>query len=179
MSFEDRARSFAAQHHPRDGRPWAAGSFNVLLLLATVLMTLLHGGDPCVRTAGAAEKGLPAAGRVLDFSWVPTVQGRAVEHIVAGKEAAVPVDILVEGEITEVSFRIPQRFRAYGIRLDRSASEVKGGKAHVTVLFNIPQGMPLGRHNLPIHILDRRTGTEIGSGTLPFIFLPSAAECHC
>lgn len=173
------AKSFAAQPHPRDRRPWAACSFNALLLLAAAFMTLLQGGEPYVRTAGAAEEGLATGGRVLVLSWVPTVQGRAVEHIVAGKEVAVPVEILVEGDIAEVTFRIPQRFRVYGIRLDRPASGVKGGRAHVTVLFNIPQGMPLGRHNLPIHVLDRRTGAEIGSGTLPFIFLPSATECHC
>lgn len=158
----------------------AAGILNVFLLTAVFLMLFLREGVPRLQVIEAAEKEyLPAEARITAFRWVPTVQGRAVERLVVGTKTVIPVEVEIEGKTSEIIFMIPSKFRAFGIRMDKEVNEVKAGKAGSTVMFNIPEGVPLGRHNLVIDILEQKSRTLIGRGTIPFIFLPSDIECLC
>lgn len=150
------------------------------LTLAAVLVMVFPETCLSINTAPAsANESLPAGGKVVAFRWFPTVSGWKTQRVVAGTEFDVPIEVEVQGDVSEISFAISAKFRDFGIGFEKETSEVLKGKAHSRVVFRIVEGMPLGRHDLGIRIFERRTGREIGSGSIPFIILPSDLECLC
>jgi hypothetical protein len=118
-------------------------------------------------------------GRVVAFRWFPAVAGQQTVRVFADTEVAIPIEAEVEGNISEVIFEIPSKFKTFGIAVEKPFSAVQGGKARSKVLFRIIGGMPLGRHDLVVHILERSSKAGIGIGSIPFIILPSDLECLC
>jgi hypothetical protein len=75
--------------------------------------------------------------------------------------------------------RISRKDRSIGINISPEEVAVHEGIAGSSVEFNIPRGIPLGRHNLAIRVIEIGTDRLIGTGILPFILLPSGLECMC
>ena len=148
-----------------------------IVLIVDVPLTL--SGNCRAPTVQAAETDVVTSNINIGFQWSPTKPGWTVEKVFSERPVTVPVEITAEGNVSRVKFTIPQEYKAFGISISNEVAEVKGGKADSTVIFDMPIGLPLGRHDLVIRIMDTETGEEIGSGTIPFILLPSEFECMC
>jgi hypothetical protein len=66
-----------------------------------------------------------------------------------------------------------------GIRIVPEQADMHEGTATSAVEFNVPRGMPLGRHDLSIMISDAATDREIGRGVIRYILIPSKVDCLC
>ena len=178
MFFDSVTEPPAKKPNPRERHLWTARVSPAIYLVLAVFISFLCEGSPC---GEASEKkgSISTGGEVWEFRWTPTSKGLSVERIVARKKVVVPIEISLTGNIAEVIFIIPSKFRAFGISMEPQVAEVKDGKAHAGVAFFILEGMPLGRHDLIIEVLDGLSRTRIGSVKLPFILLPSDLECLC
>lgn len=156
-------------------------SFDKNTYIAILLSAItLYVGYYGMHSAEAMQRELAAQKEdTIVFKWVPTVAGRTAERVTSESVIVIPFEFGINGSMPKVKFMISKEYEAYGVRIKKETSEVKGGKAGSEVVFNILRGMPLGRHNLVIRVTDPSTGAEIGSGTIPFILLPSAFECMC
>ncbi len=168
----------ARRPSPREKHHGTARVSPAIHLVLAAFLIFLCEGNPC---GEASEKkgSISPGGEVREIRWTPTSEGLSVERIVARKKVVVPIEVSLNGNIAEVIFIIPSKFKAFGISMEPQVAEVKNGKAQAGVAFYILEGMPLGRHNLIIEILDGLTRTRIGSATIPFILLPSDLECLC
>ncbi|GAB4412846.1 MAG: hypothetical protein OHK0032_08940 [Thermodesulfovibrionales bacterium] len=126
----------------------------------------------------ASETDISTHGNVA-FEWTSTPPGQRVAKVTTETEIAIPFKVRVKGDVSKIKFLIPKKFMNFGIRIKDEVVSTKNGISNSTVLFNVPRGMPLGRHDLVILIIDPMNNREIGSGTVPFILLPQGIECMC
>ena len=115
----------------------------------------------------------------VEFQWYPTIPGKTVQEVTTETEVAIPFKFRIKERVSLVIFTISKEYRAFGIRIVKRTAHVREGAAISKVDFNVPGGMPLGRHSLVIRVIDSDTGKEIGQGEIPFILLPSGIECLC
>ena len=115
----------------------------------------------------------------VEFQWYPTIPGKTVQEVTTETEVAIPFKFRIKERVSMVIFTISKEYRAFGIRIVKRAVHVKEGAAISKVDFNVPRGMPLGRHSLVIRVIDSDTGEKIGQGEISFILLPSGIECLC
>ncbi len=137
-------------------------SSKTVLLLAAFLSVPFAAGAACP----------PASGR---FEWSSS---GAPAKVVTGRKTEIGFEFQAPGEVREASFRISAGAERMGIRLVPVKAAVSNGRVSGKVLFLVPRGMPLGRHELTIEAFDQ-DGCPIGTGTMPFILLPSGSECLC
>jgi len=123
-----------------------------------------------------ADAGAPA---VIRFRWEASEPGRTVEKIVTGERRTVPFYVSTTGTVSRVKFSILPGSGLPGIRILTEEANVQEGTAMSAVEFNVPRGMPLGRHDLLIRMSDPATDHEIGKGVIPFILIPSGLDCLC
>lgn len=142
------------------------------LLLSIFILSALATCGPVFADADVA----PA---VIRFQWEASEPGRTVEKIVTGERRTVPFQISATGKVSRVKFSILSGSGLPGIRILTQQASVQEGTAVSAVEFNVPRGMPLGRHNLLIRISDPVTEQEIGRGVIPFILIPSGLDCLC
>lgn len=136
-----------------------------MVILASLLPALPAMSSP---VQGAEEKNTcgiiaPASGPLLVTEERPKV---------------IPFSFRVGGSVSEVRFLISDRDKVKGITLLEETAKVKDGVASSRLSFNILDGMPLGRHDLVVQVLDAVRGAKICSVTIPYIILPGAA-CMC
>ncbi len=151
-----------------------------LVVLVAILLAMPLGhlrGD--IADAVEADVSAPKVEPKVEFEWHHTMSGQTVEKITTETVVRIPFKFKIKGEITKVYFTIPPGYKAFGIRIESDVSEVREGGVGSVAVFNVHRGMPLGRHNLVIHIIDATNGKEIGKGIIPFILLPSGTECMC
>ena len=119
-----------------------------------------------------------APGSNLRLEWESAVPGRVVK-VVNGKTERIPFRIWIGENVSRIKFGISRKDRSLGITISPEDVAVHEGIAGSVAEFTIPRGMPLGRHDLAIRVMEIGTDRMIGTGTLPFILLPSGLECMC
>ena len=125
-----------------------------------------------------AAGGEPSSGSNLRMEWESEAPGHAVK-IINGKPERRSFRIRAGENVSRIKFGISRKDRSIGITISPEEVAVHEGIAGSIVEFNIPRGMPLGRHNLAIRVIEIGTDRLIGTGILPFILLPSSLECMC
>lgn len=118
------------------------------------------------------------SGSNLKLEWESEVPGRVVK-VVNGKPARISFRITTGENVSRIKFGISRKDRSIGITISPEEVAVHEGIAGSFAEFNIPRGMPLGRHNLAIRVIEVGTDRLLGTGILPFILLPSGLECMC
>lgn len=141
-----------------------------------ILLSVFSGMQGYPVDASETER---AAHDNVEFEWISTPPGQRAVKVTTETRIAVPFKVRVKGEVSRIKFLVPKKFMAFGIRVKDEVIAVKEGISGSAVLFNVPRGMPLGRHDLVIMIIDPVNNKEIGSGTIPFILLPQGIECMC
>ncbi len=125
--------------------------------------------------AAASE---PSSGSNLQLDWESGVPGHVVK-VVNGKPERISFRIRAGENVSRIKFGISRKDRSIGITISPEEVDVHEGTAGSIAEFNIPRGMPLGRHNLAIRVIEIGTDRLIGTAMLPFILLPSGLECMC
>ncbi len=142
-----------------------------------VLLLGFFFGVPHVAHADAAGKS--GSGSDLKLEWESEVPGQVVK-VVNGQPARISFRIRTgENVVSRIKFGISRQDRLIGINISPEEVAVHEGIAGSIVEFKIPRGIPLGRHNLAVRVLETGTDRLIGNGILPFILLPSGLECIC
>ena len=129
--------------------------------------------DPHEAAAGGSN-----SGSNLQMEWESEVPGQVVK-VVNGKPKRISFKIRAGENVSRIKFVISRKDRSIGITISPEVVAVHEGIAGSIVEFDIPRGMPLGRYNLAIGVLEIGTDRLIGTGILPFILLPSGVECMC
>lgn len=125
-----------------------------------------------------AAAGESYSGSNLRLEWESEVPGHVVK-VVNGKQERISFRIRAGENVSRIKFGISRKDRSSGINISPEEVAVHEGIAGSIAEFNIPRGMPLGRHNLAIRVIEIGTDRLIGTGILPFILLPSGLECMC
>jgi len=141
-----------------------------------ILLSVFSGMQGYRVDASETEMAAPDS---VEFEWISTPPGQRVIKVATETEIMVPFRVKTKGGVSRIKFSVPRKFIALGIRVRDSVVTVKSGIASSAVLFNVPRGMPLGRYDLVIMIIDPASNKEIGNGTIPFILLPRGVECMC
>lgn len=140
-----------------------------------VLFFGLFFGDSSVPQEAVADE---SEGGNLRLEWESGAAGRVVK-VVNGKPARIAFRISVEEKVSRIKFGLSRKNRSIGITISPEEVSLHEGIAGSTVEFDIPRGMPLGRHDLAIRVMEAGTERLLGTGILPFILLPAALECMC
>ncbi len=144
-------------------------------LFLLVLFLGLFFGVSLLQEAAAGES---STGSSLQIEWESVAPGHAVK-VVNGKPARISFRVITGENVSRVKFGISRKDRSIGITISPEEVDIHEGIAGSIVEFDIPRGMPLGRHNLEIRVIEPSSGRVIGTGILPFILLPSGLECMC
>lgn len=142
-----------------------------LVLLFGLIFSVLY--VPREAAAGASN-----SGGNLRIEWESEVPGRVLK-VVNGKPMRIHFRIRTGENVSRVRFGISRKDRSIGITISPEEVTVHEGVAGSSAEFNIPRGIPLGRHNLTIRVIEIGTDRLLGTGILPFILLPSGLECMC
>ncbi len=140
-----------------------------------LLFGLFFGVSSVLQEAAAGES---SPGSSLRLEWESEAPGRVVK-VVNGKPEQISFRIRTGENVSRIKFGISRKDRSIGITISPEEAAVHEGVAGSVVKFNIPRGMPLGRHNLAIRVIEIGTDRLLGTGILPFILLPSGLECLC
>lgn len=151
-------------------KAWIRRSFPVVLLFG-----LSFGVSYDPHGVVAAESN---SGRNLQMEWESEAPGQVVK-VVNGKPKRISFRIRAGENVSRIKIEISRKDSSIGITISPEVVAVHEGIAGSIVEFNIPRGMPLGRHNLRVRAMEIGTDRLIGTGTLPFILLPSSLECMC
>lgn len=125
-----------------------------------------------------AAAGESFSGSNLKLEWESEVPGHVVK-VVNGKPKRILFRIRAGENVSRIKLGISRKDRSTGITISPEEVAVHEGIAASIAEFNIPRGMPLGRHNLAIRVMETGTDRLIGTATLPFILLPAGLECMC
>ena len=125
-----------------------------------------------------AAAGESYSGSNLRIEWETEVQGHVVE-VENGKPERISFRIRAGENVSQIKLGISRKDRSIGINISPEEVLVHEGIAGSIAEFNIPRGMPLGRHNLAIRVIEIGTDRLLGTAILPFILLPSGLECMC
>jgi hypothetical protein len=140
----------------------------VIVLYVSLLFLFLTG----LRTGAVASE-------IAGFEWTPQGPGQKVVKVITETETAVKFKVNIKGEAVKFRFSIPKKFTDFGIRVKNDVVESKKSIAESSVVFYVPRGLPLGRHDLIIIIIDATDNMEIGRVAIPFLLLPQGIECMC
>ncbi len=140
-----------------------------------IFFALSFGVSSVPQEAAAVE---PHSGGDLRIEWQSEVPGHVVK-VVNGKPERISFRIRAGENVSRIKFGISRKDRSIGITISPEEVAVQEGIAGSIAEFTIPRGMPLGRHNLAIRVIEVGTDRLIGTGILPFILLPSGLECMC
>lgn len=121
------------------------------------------------------------------FSWSVAAPTGASGQTSAGgplrvtneRPLTVSFSFMVKGDVSKVRFRISRSDRDNGVTLLDETAKVRGDVASSRLLLDIHRGVPLGRHDLNIEVFDAAKKVKIHTGKIPYILLPSGAECMC
>ncbi len=145
------------------------------IFLMVLFVGFSFGVSSVLHEAAAGES---SSGSNLKLEWESAVPGRVVK-VVNEKLERISFRIMVGENISRIRFGISRRDRSAGITISPEEVAVHEGIAGSIAAFNIPRGMPLGRHNLAVRVTEIGTDRLLGTGILPFILLPSSLECMC
>ncbi len=141
--------------------------FLAMVPLASLLLVL----------SAVSSKGFPARGEGTSCGIIAPVSGPLL--VTEEEPKVVPFSFAVRGSVPEVRFLISRKDKETGITLLEETVKVRGGAASSNLSFKIPDGMPVGRHELLIEALDAGRGARICTGKIPYIVLPARGECLC
>lgn len=119
------------------------------------------------------------ASEIIWFEWTPQAPGQKVVKVITETAAVVKFKVNIKGDAVKLRFSITKQFTDFGIRVKNEVVESKNGIAESSVVFYVPRGLPLGRHDLIIIIIDATDNREIGRVAIPFLLLPQGIECMC
>lgn len=125
-----------------------------------------------------AAAGESFSGSSLNLEWESEAPGHVVK-VVNGQPKKICFRIRTGERVARITFGISRKDRSIGITISPEEVAVHEGTAGSFAEFNIPRGMPLGRHNLAVRVMETGTDRLIGTGVLPYILLPSGLECMC
>ncbi len=119
------------------------------------------------------------ASEITGFEWKSKTQVQNVAKVITETVATVLFKVSIKGDAARLRFDVPKKFRDFGIRIDKEIVEAKNKAAESSVIFHVPRGLPLGRHDLVINVIDAADNRELGRVIIPFILLPQGIECMC
>lgn len=125
-----------------------------------------------------AAAGEPGSGSSLRMEWELAAPAPVVK-VVSGRPERISFRIRTGENVSRIRLGISRKDRSIGITISPDEVAVHEGIAGSMAEFNVPRGMPLGRHDLAVRVLEVGTDRLIGTGILPYILLPSGLECMC
>jgi hypothetical protein len=147
--------------------------FGVAVLVIMVAFGVPHitshaGSHYGVKTAEAAEA-------TPDFSWHPNRPGIKRAQVALGRASSLKFEFSLKAKpgVTQVKFGIPKKFVTMGITIDPVEVSVIDGLAASKAVLRVPPGMPLGKFDIPVVMVDAKTGQELGRGEIPIMLLPA------
>ncbi len=108
------------------------------------------------------------------FAWHANRPGITRAQIALGRATRLRFEFAVKNaEGRQVMFGIPREYVQMGISIVPKAVTVKNGMARAKAEFECPPGMPLGKFNMLVVMVDAKTKKELGSGIIQFMLLPA------
>ncbi|MDA8086490.1 MAG: hypothetical protein M0Z59_05215 [Nitrospiraceae bacterium] len=138
--------------------------------LVIVFGAALSGGGIQSGTRTAYAEAAPGA----NFSWHANRPGITRAQIALGRATRLRFEFAVKNaDGTRVKFGIPREFAEMGIKISPEEVTVVNGMARSNAQFSCPPGMPLGRFDMLVVMVDAKTKKEIGRGIIQFMLLPA------
>ena len=121
-----------------------------------------------VKTAEAAEA-------APEFAWHPNRPGIKRAQVALGRASTLKFEFSFRAKpgVSQVKFGIPKKFVTMGIKIDPAEVTVADGLAASKAVLRVPPGMPLGKFDIPVVMVDAKTGQELGRGEIPIMLLPA------
>lgn len=147
--------------------------FGAAVLVATVVVGVpqitFQAGSLCGVKAAEAAEASP------DFAWHPNRPGIKRAQVALGRASALKFEFTFKSRpgVSQVKFGIPKKFVAMGIKIEPAEVSVTDGLAASKAVLRVPPGMPLGKFDIPVVVVDAKTGQELGRGEIPIMLLPA------
>lgn len=140
-------------------------SFLVIGLCATLMGP---GFRESARTAFADE----AQG--AQFAWHANRPGITRAQIALGRATRLRFEFTLKNANGErVKFGISKKYAEMGIKINPDDVTIANGMARSAAQFSCPPGMPLGRFDMLVVMVDAKTKRELGRGIIQFMLLPA------
>ena len=109
------------------------------------------------------------------FAWHANRPGITRAQIALGRATRLRFDFAVKNvaDGTKVKFGISKKYAEMGISITPNAATVANGKANSRAEFSCPPGMPLGKFDMLVVMVDAKTKKVLGKGIIQFMLLPA------
>lgn len=152
----------------------AKPGFRVLMYLVSCLIIAFgvtvsgNGGQKSTSVAFADVT------QTAQFAWHANRPGVTRAQIALGRATTLRFEFTVKNaEGRQVMFGIPKEYVQMGISIIPKQVTIKNGMAQAKAEFQCPPGMPLGKFNMLVVMVDAKTKKEMGRGIIQFMLLPA------
>lgn len=155
---------------PKGVRP---GFRVVICLISCIVMGLgiFFTGLGTQKGAGAA---LADEAQNAQFAWHANRPGITRAQIALGRATRLRFDFtLKNADGKDVKFGISRKYAEMGISITPNAVTVANGMAKSRAEFSCPPGMPLGKFDMLVVMVDAKTKKILGKGIIQFMLLPA------
>ncbi|MEJ2688894.1 MAG: hypothetical protein P8130_02860 [Deltaproteobacteria bacterium] len=109
-----------------------------------------------------------------EFAWHANRPGITRAQIALGRATRLRFEFkLNNADGQDVKFGISKKYAEMGISISPNAVTIADGMANAAAEFSCPPGMPLGKFDMLIVMVDAKTKKELGRGFIPFMLLPA------
>lgn len=148
--------------------------FRMVVFLASCMVI----GLGVIFTGGGIQKGVRTAlaeeAQAAQFAWHANRPGITRAQIALGRATRLKFEFTlknVNGQ--DVKFGISKKYAEMGISIAPGAVTIENGVAKAAAEFSCPPGMPLGKFDMLVVMVDAKTKKELGRGIIPFMLLPA------
>lgn len=144
----------------------------VYLVWGTVIgLGLIFSGFAGQTGIGAAQAEVTSDAQ---FAWHANRPGITRAQIALGRGTSLKFEFLLpNANGKNVKFGISKKYAEMGISIAPNAVTIADGKANSMAEFSCPPGMPLGKFDMLVVMVDATTKKELGRGFIPFMLLPA------
>ena len=124
--------------------------------------------------AGIQKSASVAFAATNGFAWHANRPGITRAQVALGRATRLRIEFAVKNANgKQVMFGIAREYAQMGISIVPKAVTISNGVARAQVEFQCPPGMPLGRFDMLVVMVDAKTKQEMGKGIVPFMLLPA------
>lgn len=110
----------------------------------------------------------------VQFAWHANRPGITRAQIALGRATRLRFEFtLKNADGKNVKFGISRKYAEMGISITPNAVTVANGMAKSRAEFSCPPGMPLGKFDMLVVMVDAKTKKELGRGIIQFMLLPA------
>lgn len=154
-------------------RKRAKPGFRLIYLVSCTVI-----GLGLIFTGFASQKGVRTAladvTQGAQFAWHANRPGITRAQIALGRATSLRFEFsLQNANGKNVKFGISKKYAEMGISIAPNAVTIADGMAQSMAEFSCPPGMPLGKFDMLVVMVDAETKKELGRGFIPFMLLPA------